>query len=212
MRTIYVAAMVCLWMLFAFPSFSHIAKAQEDREADREADRQALRELKAVFEQAASENKLDLLKPHLHDPFSVVTYTDREFTDFEAFKSRWQETRDEVVGQTGSYKVTLQPEPTEFFGDIAVARGDSDNVLVGASGKEYRFTSHWTAVCRKVDDQWKIVRVHSSLDPFGNPMVVGEVSSKLVQTGLAAAVGGLLLGGLLGWVLARRSATPPASP
>jgi ketosteroid isomerase-like protein len=185
--------------------------AQDEREPDREA----LRELKALFEKAAAENQLDPLKEHLHEPFSVVTYTDREFTDFEAFKARWNKTRAEVVGEGGSYKVTLKPEPTEFFGDIAVARGDSDNELVTASGTKYEFTSHWTIVLRKVDGNWKIVRVHSSIDPFGNPMVVGEVSKKLMQVGIAAAVGGLLVGAAIAWlVFGRRapSAARPASP
>jgi ketosteroid isomerase-like protein len=184
--------------------------AMAQQEAD-EADHAALREYKALFEKAASDNQLDLLKPLLHEPFSVVTYTDREFTDFEAFKTRWQKTRDEIVGN-GSYKVTLKPERSLIYGDMAIARGDSDNVLVTSAGNEYRFTSHWTAVFRKQDGQWKVVRVHSSLDPFGNPMVVGEVKRRMMQAALAAALGGLLIGGIVAYLMARRGAggPPPA--
>ncbi|MBC7855636.1 MAG: nuclear transport factor 2 family protein [Pirellulaceae bacterium] len=181
------------------------------QERDDEADHQALREFKTLFEKAASENNLELMKPHLHQPFSVVTYTDREFSDFEAFKARWQKTRDEIVG-SGSYKVTLLPERSEIYGDIAIAHGDSENVLITGAGKEYHFTSHWTAVFRKVDGQWKIVRVHSSLDPFGNPMVVGEVWRKVTQVGVGAGVGGLILGGLFAFmVLRRRARAVPAA-
>jgi ketosteroid isomerase-like protein len=175
------------------------AIAQQDAD---EAEHAALREYKALFEKAASENQLDLLKPLLHEPFSVVTYTDREFTDFEAFKARWQKTRDEIVGN-GSYKVTLRPERSLIYGDMAISRGDSDNVLVTGAGHEYHFTSHWTAVFRKQDGQWKIVRVHSSLDPFGNPMVVGEVKRRMLQIGIAAAVVGLLVGGIVAYALTR---------
>lgn len=187
-----------------------VSAAQPPAADEHEADRNALRALKAIFEQAASKNQLDLLRPHLHEPFSVVTYTDREFSDFEAFKARWQETRDEVVGQ-GSYQVTLKPEPTEFFGDVAVARGDSDNVLVASSGNEYRLTSHWTAVFHKVDGQWTIVRVHSSLDPFGNPMIRGEVRRWLVFVGIAAAALGLVIGGLVAYLLLGGRAGPVSS-
>jgi ketosteroid isomerase-like protein len=199
MRTLILA--VCLGV--CAPAF-----AQEDQEAEHAA----LREFKTLFEKAASENQLDLLKPMLHEPFSVVTYTDREFTDFEAFKSRWQQTRDEIVGN-GSYKVTLKPDRSEIYGDLAIARGDSDNHLVTAAGNEYRFTSHWTAVFRKVDGQWKVVRVHSSLDPFGNPMVVGEVKRRMLQVGSAAAIGGLLIGALAAYLLTRRGRrdTPPTT-
>jgi ketosteroid isomerase-like protein len=179
------------------------AMAQEQPEDPHEADHDALRAYKALFEKAAAENQLELLRPILHEPFSVVTYTDREFTDFETFKTRWQQTRDEIVGD-GSYKVTLLPVRSEIYGDMAIARGDSENVLVTAAGNEYHFTSHWTAVFRKLDGEWKVVRVHSSLDPFGNPMVVGEVKRRMLQVGSAAAVGGLILGALIAWLLARR--------
>jgi ketosteroid isomerase-like protein len=178
--------------------FASSALAQD---AD-EADHQALRKLKAVFEQAASENNLDLLKPYVHEKFSAVTYTDREFFDFEAFKARWQKTRDEIVGD-GSYKVTLLPERSEIYGDLAITRGDSENVLINSAGKKFEFTSHWTAVCRKIDGEWKIVRAHSSLDPFGNPMLVDGVKSKLVQVGAAAALGGLVLGGIATYLIMR---------
>jgi ketosteroid isomerase-like protein len=176
------------------------ARAQQ---ADDEADHAALRQYKTLFEKAASENQLDVLKPLLHEPFSIVTYTDREFTDFATFKERWQKTRDEIVG-TGSYRVTLRPERSLIYGDMAVARGDSDSVLVTGRGNEYRFTSHWTAVFRKQDSQWKIVRVHSSLDPFGNPMVVGEVKRRLWQVGTGAAGAGLFLGAAAIWGWSRR--------
>lgn len=190
MRTLILAIGFCV----CTPAF-----AQEKQEADHAA----LREFKSLFEKAASENNLDLLRPILHEPFSAVTYSDREFTDFEAFKTRWQKTRDEIVGN-GSYQVTLKPERSEIYGDMAIARGDSDNHLVTAAGNEYRFTSHWTAVFRKVDGQWKVARVHSSLDPFGNPMVVGEVKRRMLQVGSAAAVGGLLIGALAAYLLMRR--------
>lgn len=192
-------ALVVLMGIFVVQAvFARHGMAQEDDEADH----QALREMKLVFEQAASENKLDLLRPHLHEPFSAVTYTDREFTDFEAFKARWQKTRDEVVG-TGTYKVTLLPQRSEIYGDMAIARGDSKNVLVTGAGREYHFTSHWTAVFRKIDGKWKVARVHSSLDPFGNPMVVGEAWRKVLQVGIASGLGGLVVGALLAVVVGR---------
>lgn len=193
-------------ILVASMSAGPSAIAQQEQD---EADHAALREYKALFEKAASENQLDLLKPLLHEPFSVVTYTDREFTDFEAFKARWQKTREEIVGN-GSYKVTLRPERSLIYGELAIARGDSDNVLVTSAGNEYRFTSHWTAVFRKQDGQWKIVRVHSSLDPFGNPMIIGEVKRRMLQAGIAAAVGGLLVGSVVIYLLTRRGSAASA--
>jgi ketosteroid isomerase-like protein len=203
--------MLVICVLICVPAFSQEKPAPEEPADPHEADHAALREYKTLFEKAAAENDLDLLKPILHEPFSVVTYTDREFTDFEAFKARWQQTRDETVGD-GSYKVTLLPERSEICGDMAVAHGDSENVLVNTAGNEYKFSSHWTAVLRKVDGEWKIVRAHSSLDPFGNPMLVAGVKQKLIQVGLAAGAGGLVLGGLVAYLLGRRRSTRTAAP
>jgi ketosteroid isomerase-like protein len=211
MRMLIVVALVAVILAAHWSSPPRTAAQEQPGSApepsapldQEEADHAALREFKALFEKAAAENQLDLLKPLLHEPFSVVTYTDREFTDFEAFKARWQKTRDEIVGN-GSYKVTLKPERSEIYGDLAIARGDSENVLVTAAGNEYHFTSHWTAVFRKQDSQWKVVRVHSSLDPFGNPMVIGEAKQRMVQAGVGAGVAGLLVGGILAYLLARR--------
>ena len=202
MRFIIATVALMVSSLAAQAFVSSVAAQESD-----EADHQALRKLKAVFEEAASENNLDLLKPFVHEEFSAVTYTDREFVDFEAFKARWQKTRDEIVGN-GSYKVTLLPERSEIHGDFAIARGDSENILINQAGKEFRFTSHWTAVCRKVDGEWKIVRAHSSLDPFGNPMLVDGVWNKILQAAGAAA-----LGGLVGYFLSRSrgGSTRPAA-
>lgn len=183
------------------------ARAQEDDEADHAA----LRKLKAVFEEAASNNDLELLRPHVAETFSAVTFTNREFTDFDAFNERWQKTRDEIVGN-GSYKVTLKPVRSEIDGDLAIARGDSDNVLVNSAGKQFHFTSNWTAVCRKVDGEWKIVRAHSSIDPFGNPMLIDGVRTKVIQISGAAVLGGVLLGGIVMYFITRRRGSSPPTP
>ncbi len=161
-----------------------------------EAEHDALRAFKTLFEQAVNSNQLDLLQPYLHDPFSVVTYTDREFSDFDAFRARWQKTRDEML-QGGSYTVELLPDRSQIYGDIAIAKGDSNNLLITGSGQEHRFTSKWTVVFRKVDGDWKILRVHSTLNPFDNSMIKSHVQGLLIKSIGAALLGGLILGWLL---------------
>jgi hypothetical protein len=156
MRRILIAGMTMFGCLFG-----QTATAQDVVEGGVEADHQALRELKAVFEKAASENNLDLLRPHVNENFSAVTYTDREFTN--------------------------------------------------GAGKEFRFTSHWTAVCRNIDDEWKIVRAHSSLDPFGNPMLVDGVTNKIWQTAIVAALVGLVVGGVVTYLVTRGRTRPGAA-
>lgn len=167
-----------------------------------EADHEALRQLKAVFEDAVNNNQLDLLKPYLHDPFSIVTYTDRNFTDFDVFKTEWQKRRDSLLAG-GSYTVELIPERSLLYGDIAITLGTSENVLVTGGGDVYRFPANWTAVCRKVDGAWKIVRTHSSMDPFGNPMILAGFRKTVIQYLIGGLVGGLVLGWISAKIFAR---------
>ncbi len=162
-----------------------------------EADHQELRVMKAVYEKSVAENNLDLLKPMIRDDFSFVTFTDSEFDrkrdDFETFKADWTATRNKLL-QGGSYTVELQPERSLILGNIAIARGDSRNILKRGDGREFTFSAKWTAVCVKEDGKWKVLRAHNSLNPFENPLLHDIVSSLLVKTGLLAGAGGILVG------------------
>jgi hypothetical protein len=51
--------------------------------------------------------------------------------------------------------------------------------------------------------------VHSSLDPFGNPMIVGQVKQWMTWTGVGAGLGGLVIGGIIAWLLAGRRKPSP---
>ncbi len=173
-----------------------------DVAANQEADHEALREIRAVAEEAINTNNLDLFEPHLAEDFSIVTYTDREFSDFTAFKERWQKTRDELL-DGGSYTTDMQPELSQIIGDIAIARGNSQNVLINGGGERFEFPSRWTAVLHKVDGEWKVVRAHSSLSPFDNPMLRSAVEDIMIKAGAATLLAGLVLGWIASWCMAR---------
>ena len=76
----YVNRSGCAWRMLPsdFPSkstvFRYYSLWRKDGTWDRIHDR--LRALKKVFETAVNENNLELLRPHLDEQFSVVTYTD----------------------------------------------------------------------------------------------------------------------------------------
>ncbi|MCE9615522.1 MAG: nuclear transport factor 2 family protein [Lentisphaerae bacterium] len=171
--------------------------------ADEEADHEALRRLRTVFEQAVRDNNLDLMAPYIDPEFSVVSFTDREFTSFDAYKTQWQITREQLL-QGGTYTVTLLPVRSQILGNLAIAKGDSENVLVTGQGKRFTFGAHWTVVLRKTDGQWRVLRAHYSLDPFGNPMVRSGFRKVAMQiAGVSAAIG-LILGAAGGYWLRRR--------
>ena len=173
------------------------------QEANHE-DHEALRHLRDTFEEAAARNDLDRMKPFLATNFSIVTFTDREFQDFEVFKAQWRKTRNAMLGEGGSYRVQLNPEHSVLLGDIALCRGNSSNVIVNAKGDTFTFGAHWSVVCQKIDGQWKIVRGHNSLDPFHNPMLEHAVKGMVAKFAVWAFVAGLLLGAVAVGVIRRR--------
>lgn len=162
-----------------------------------EQERNKLREIKALFEKAVADNNIEVMREHLDDDFSFVSFTDRSFDDFDSFSKRWKQTRDEMVGSSGSFTTSLSPQPTIFDGDMAIAYGNSQNAMQDKSGDQYNFDSHWTVIFRKHGDDWKVLRGHNSLDPFGNPMlktgVKRAVTKYAVVTFLLGAVAGAIL-------------------
>jgi len=188
-----IAALRSLFVLVALLTCCTPIPAQEEENHE---DHEELRELRRVYEKAANENNLDLLKPYLHTDFSIVMMSNREFRDFDSLKSQWQLTRDEIVGD-GSYEMRLEPELSTILGDIAIARGDSTNLIVTRSGKKLAFDAKWTAICVKEEGQWKILRGHGSLDPFRNEFVKSAVEQLVLKVAASALIAGLVIGWLL---------------
>ncbi len=169
-----------------------------------EADHEALRNIKVVFEEAVNKNQMELIEPYLDKDFSVVTFTDREFNDFDKFKTKWEETREKML-KGGTYTVKLLPIRSQIIGDIAITKGDSENIMITGNGEELKFTAHWTAVCRKTDGEWKILRGHNSLNPFNNPMLKSGVKKLILKGGIGAIAAGIIIGLLVGKLIRKRA-------
>ena len=92
-----------LVIFFILSCLLQAAYSQQDQEADHEA----LREIRRVFEKAVAENDMEQIRPYLAKGFSIVTFTDREFHDFDTFLQRWEQTRAEML-HGGTYTVDLQ--------------------------------------------------------------------------------------------------------
>ena len=203
-----LTAAAFVWSLLVGSSFLAVSSPAQEPAAD-EAEHEGLRRLKTVFEEAADTNNMELLRPFVADGFSVVTFTDSSFDDFDTFKARWEASRKTMLGG-GSYTVELVPDRSLLLGNgLALAKGNSRNLIVTGDGEEFRYSAHWTALCRKEGETWKILRVHCSLDPFGNPMVTAGFRKLAIKVGACVLVVGLLLG-WLGRVIWARRAKPAA--
>jgi len=164
------------------------------------AERDKLRELKAIFEKAVENNTIEDMRPYTHPDFSFVSFTDKAFSDFDAFKKQWNITRENMIG-SGSFTTSLEPQPTLFIGDIAVASGNATNNLVDTKGKHFTFQNHWTVIFQRAEGEWKVLRAHNSLDPFSNPMLVSGVKDKVTKFSLVSFLSGAILCSILVFLL-----------
>ena len=164
-----------------------------------EAEHQGIRALRTVYEQAVRENRLELLQPYLHPDFTGVMLTGRPVTSFGDLQAYWRDIR-ALIGEGGSYTTTVKPEwSTLFSGDVALARGTTDDVVVTAEGKEFRFESFWTAVLQKHEERWTIRRVQGSIDPVTNPFVREFARRAVLRSALLSALAGVVVGAVLMW-------------
>lgn len=175
---------------------------------ERQADRDELLKLKAIAEKAMSEkDQIKTLGPHVTDDFSIVTFTSRQFDDFDVFAKEWNISREKFL-QGGTYSVTLEHEPAIFDGDIATCHGNSTNVMTTGDGTRYEFQSPWSVVFRKEGGEWKILRAHSSIDPFSNPVLDANIRKYLWMLGVCTSFIGLVVGLVVGKWIARSKAKP----
>ena len=164
---------------------------------NREQDREQLRSIQAIFEEALKNNSIEDIRPYTHKDFSFVSFTDRSFKDFDSFAKQWGLTRQEMLGQKGTFSSQLNPEPSFFYDDIAICHGCASSQMKDKKGKDFKYTSNRTVVCKKEQGAWKVVRAHNSLNPFSNPMLVSGVKSRIIGAVLVALILGIILGAIV---------------
>lgn len=172
--------------------------------ADLESDRAALRVIKAAYEEACKAGDPAKLGPYLAKEATGVMVTGEEVVGLDGIKAYWAKIQS-LMGPGGNYTTTVNVDTTEVFGDVAVSRGTTDDVVRVAGGKELKFNSRWTAVCRRENGVWKIHRMQASLDPIQNVFI----SVRVTGAKLTFAIGGAVVGCLLGIFLYRAKKRRP---
>jgi ketosteroid isomerase-like protein len=175
--------------------------------ADEAADHEALKELVGVYEMAIDNSDPNVLKPYLAADFTGVMVTGEEVASLESLDAYWNKIQG-YLGDGGKYTVKVNvPEPATIIGDLAYARGTTDDLAVTSDGKEYPFEGFWTAVCRREGDSWKIVRIHGSMDALTNIFAMTSLQRASTYAGVIGGVVGFLLGALVLWLVSRRRRT-----
>lgn len=134
------------------------------------ADRDALRAIGARYEQAINQADLNSLADSVLPDASAVFMTNDELKGLPAMQAFIEGVQKEI-GEGSVYQVKLRPGTTEFYGDLAIAHGESDESVTFKNGKQITYVTKWTAVLKKVDGTWKALRLHVSLNPIDNPII-----------------------------------------
>lgn len=158
-----------------------------------DAERQALRSLAARYESAISTGDLMALQDSVHPEASAVFMTADEVSGLPAMQ-KFLDGIKKQLGEGTKYSVRLNPGPTRFEGDMAIASGTSDEKIVFSNGKELSYQTKWTANLKKVGGKWLALRLHVSLDPINNPIIDFQARAGKWIVGGIAGIGGILLG------------------
>ena len=160
--------------------------------ADDEAEHAALRKIKAAYEDAVNSGNPSKIGPFLGKEVTGVMVTGEPVQGLESLESYWKKIQS-IIGQGGSYHVNVNVSKSDLYGDTAVSSGTTEDVVRLANGRELKFNSLWTTVCRKENGDWKIIRMQATMDPVENVFV----SARLKIAKLTFGVGGFVLGALL---------------
>ena len=129
---------VCLAVLWVFCSASAMGMPQPAAPpapaANEEADHEALRRLKTAYEEAIRNNQIETLAGHFHADFHGVMVTGRAVNSFADVQQFWRDIRG-LIGEGGTYTTTVNPERSVILGDIALARGTTDDVVKNRGGQ-----------------------------------------------------------------------------
>jgi ketosteroid isomerase-like protein len=157
--------------------------------ADDEIDRTALRMIRTNYMEAVNSADPSRIAPNLSKDVTGVMVTGEEVQGFDELTAYWKKIQG-LMGPGGSYHVTVNVDKTELFGDIALSHGTTDDLVRLGTGKQLPFNSHWTAVCRKENGTWRVLRMQATMDPVDNVFI----SLRLAKSRLTAGAVGFVAG------------------
>lgn len=174
---------------------------------DDEAVHNALRDLKATMSKALNERDLDTLVANV-DPNVVFTTMNGDVCrgpeEIRAYFDKMMNGPGRIVKNvTVSFEADALT--TLHGGDTGIAWGSSKDHYELMDGQTFDIQGRWSCTLVRNGDRWLIASFHYSANLFDNP-ILAKVKSLISRVGVATAIGGMLLGFLLGRMTARRKA------
>lgn len=169
--------------------------------ADEEADRAQLREMLLNVEKAINDRDLSSVIDYFL-PNSVVVFQNKTvLTGPEELQNFFTS----MLGSDNSILTNIESAasisaPANFYAsDTAVAHGELVDNYSFRGGSEMELTSVWTTTVVRIDEQWRVAALHFSANVFDNPLI--DKSKNML---IWSALGGILFGAVLMWLLMRR--------
>ena len=197
-RMLQAACCCALWVLFSVG-----AVAEQDH-----ADHEELRELLKGATSAINEQRFDEVSKFFHPKLRVTTVNQEVITKPEGLEPYFRSWVGE--GQyVRSMTMTMEAdELTEFYGEGAsrfgVCRGKGVEDYNLTDGRHLPLNTRWTAtVVKDAEGRWKILALHLGTNFYDNP-IVAQFQAAATKFGAGGLIGGLVVGGLMGYLLGRR--------
>lgn len=181
---------------------SCIAYAEEADHAIHEE----LREVLKVMASAINTGDFDKMLPVLSEQVRA-TPINQEFLTSHAEVSAYFKKWFGADGYLKKLEISLAPDAlTELSADKSwgLVHGSGVEKYILRDGRPYEMHTRWTAtMVRESDGRWRIRGIHIGTNFLDNP-ILSEAEHALGKAAGGGLVGGLLVGGAVGWYLGRR--------
>ena len=166
-------------------------------------DRKQLRAMLAEFEAAINAQSIERMVAHMTDDVTVIwlnAEVSRGKDEVRAYYGRMVG-HDKAILSKYLTKATIGA-PAKFFGDIAIADGSAADEFYPIARGPFRLDSRWSTTVVKNAGEWKVISLHLSSNVFNNPLL-DEIKADIVKAGVVGAIGGLVAGLLVMYLLMR---------
>jgi ketosteroid isomerase-like protein len=161
----------------------------------------ALAETVRAYEQAVSSGDFEGVGQYLSPGFSVVTFTGEEVSSTKGLSDLSRGIRDQF-GKGSSHNSKAVPTLVQQLSpENVLVFGLTNDTVTNSAGEELSFQTKWTAFAVKMQDSWRVQRVHVSMDPRDNVFVQLSSRGLKITYGLLAGLVGLLFGAIFAAML-----------
>lgn len=196
-----------LWYAFALAALLRPLPMTAQGDLHQE-DRQALLKILSEVEEAINKQDVEGILAQMR-PDCTVTWWNAEISrghdDIRAYYRRMMKDPGRIISKyTTRAKLGDHARFLGSGGDVAVADGSMEDEFFPIIRGPFKLNSRWSATAARSDGQWKIVNLHLSSNVFTNTLIAESTRALWF-----AGAGGLVLGGLAGWLFGRRRKPSP---